>query len=206
VTVATMHPVWIVWLIWLLLAVVLYHAIDTAGSRLTRRFDDAVGGFLAGERSELVCDEATFTAFNYLVVCLVPYLLYLLAFSLLTIVMLAVTITEFFSASTVVGPLLLVGLILVTLGTLGAIVAGLFRLLFPPRRSLGTVEITNSASPRLWELVRGVATAAGLQSIDKVVIVPTPGIGVYLEGGYCFGLLGHSRRVLEIGLGALHGL
>jgi len=101
---------------------------------------------------------------------------------------------------------ILVGLAVVAIGTGIAIIIGFYYLFFPPKRKTIGIIIPDNEQKKLWELTKLIAAEIKAKPINKIIITPDSGIGVYLEGNLFSTIFGGGKRVLEIGLSSLYGL
>lgn len=101
---------------------------------------------------------------------------------------------------------LLIGLGIVVFGTGMAILIGIYYLFFPPKRKTLGVILDKNEEKILWNVLEEVANEIKARPINKIIITPEVGIGVYLEGNIFLAVFGGGRRVLEIGLPSLHEL
>lgn len=60
--------------------------------------------------------------------------------------------------------------------------------------------------PRVYAVAREVAARIGTEPVDEVYLGPGSSIGVHQEGRGPFGIFGKKRRVLTLGMSALHCL
>lgn len=100
-------------------------------------------------------------------------------------------------------PLKPVLIIVVGLGMAWAIVKSVFA-----RRednALG-VQVEERQEPRLWEVMRDVAAKVGTEPIHEIKLLPGAEIGVRQEGRGPFGIFGHKKRHLVLGVATLPGL
>lgn len=197
---------WGDFLVYLIIASVVYLIIRAVGSSLDNKFDTSVGEFLAGSKKELFANKALLRTFGFLLITLLPFLIYLLLFALYSAVTFAVYGLLTISKLPRVPIGILVGLAVVALGTGIAIFVGLYYLFFPAKRKTLGVAVPRSEQARLWNLTDGVAREIVSKPVDKIMITPDPGIGVYLEGNIFKTILGGGSRVLEIGIPSIHGL
>ncbi len=90
-----------------------------------------------------------------------------------------------------------------------SVLALLFSVLTAQKKYDGGIVFTKDTrtiEPMLWSLCDEVAKAVGTKPVDRIVVSPNPGIGVYETGGLFKLLLGRQERVLLIGIGSITGL
>lgn len=73
------------------------------------------------------------------------------------------------------------------------------------KKTLG-ITIEKDKEKKLWDITKEIAKEIQAKPIDKILITPDPGIGVYLEGNLFSTIFGGGKRVLEVGLPSLHNL
>lgn len=193
-------------LIFAIVALIIYLIIRWVGGSLDKRFNKSVKDFLDGKKKELFDDRGLLRVFGLLLIILLPFLIYLFALAFFAAIDFATYGLLAISYSPYIPIALLIGLAIVVLGTGLAILIGFFRLLFPPRRKTLGIEIAKNEQKKLWQLTQEIAIEIKAKPIDKIIITPDPGIGVYLEGNLFAIIFGGGRQVLEIGLSSLHDL
>lgn len=177
------------------------------GRVLDARCRAAVAAFVAGQRTAVLADAALRRQYHWLLGTQLPLLLYLLLIAPFATLSLA----RFASAEgrhLVGGAALVIGLavsLMAVSTTIGLLSAG-WRLLWPPRPPLRGEWVERTAQPRLWELTAAVASELDLPPVGAILAVPSSRLGVYMDGPTPLALSGRGRRVLILGLVALHGL
>lgn len=196
---------WQDWLIYLAITIIIYLTVLIVGNSLNKQFNNLVDNFIIGEKEKLI-EKGPFGTFGFLLIVLLPFLIYLMLFSLYSAVTLGLYgfwLMSFASRIPVVIP---IALIIIVFGTGLAILIGFYYLLFPPKRKPIGIELTKSDEPKLWELVHEIAKSVGSKPVNKIVATPFPGIGVYLNGNFLSTLFGGGERVLEIGFSSIYNL
>jgi Zn-dependent protease with chaperone function len=193
-------------LFYLVVAAVIYGLIAAVASSLNKQFSAAVAEFMSGTSPDLAPRRGLLRTFGLLLFILLPYLCFLLLFS----VFIAITFGLYgFWAVTLLPRVpiaILIGLAIVVLGTAPAFFIGMYRLFFPPRPQTFGVQIPLEEQPEAWALARSVAADVGTKPANRIVITPDPGVSVHLEGSLPATLFGGGRRVLQIGIPSIHGL
>jgi hypothetical protein len=84
---------------------------------------------------------------------------------------------------------------------------GMVRSLFALGRSRSEhVPVWEDQEPALWQLSREVAAAVDARPADRIVLAPSPAIGVHEEGGLIELAVGATQRVLTLGIPTVLGL
>jgi len=185
---------------------VIYLMIRGVGSSLNKKFDKSINDFLSGRKNELFDDKKLLRTFGFLLIVLLPFLLYLLALALFAAID--------FGLYGLIGVLylpripiaILIGLGVVVIGTAIAVLIGIYHLFFPPRRKILGLEINKNEERKLWDITQIISKELQAKPIDKIVITPDSGVGVYLEGNLFQTIFGGGKRVLEVSLSSLHDL
>ena len=193
-------------LIYLAIALIVYGIVWAVGGSLDKKFVNSVKAFLEGTKTTLFDDRGLIRVFGFLLIVLLPFLLYLLALALYSAITFALYGYIALSYLPRVPVVLLIGLAIVAIGTGVAILIGLYYLLFPPQRKAFGVEVRKEEQKRLWHKTNEIAAKIKAKPINKIVVTPDPGIGVYLQGSIFWTIFGGGRRVLELGLPSLHDL
>jgi len=187
-------------------ALVVYLIIRVVGGSLDKKFNKSVQSFLSGEKEKLFDDKKLLRTFGLLLVVLLPFLLYLFAIALFAAIDFGIYGLYAISYLPRIPIAIPIGLGVVVLGTGVAILIGIFYLFFPPRNKTLGIEIKKNEEKELWNLAKEIAKEIEAKPIDKIIITPDPGIGVYLEGNLFSTIFGGGKRVLEVGLPSLHEL
>jgi Zn-dependent protease with chaperone function len=187
-------------------ALIVYLIVRAVGGALDNKFNASVKAFLDGEQASPLEDRGLLRTFGFLLIVLLPFLLYLLALAFYSATTFAFYGLWLISIIERVPVAVVVGLIIVVIGTAIGVILGLYYLLHPPRRKTLGIEIGKDKERRLWGIVGEIAAALKARPINKIIVTPDPGIGVYLEGNVFWTVAGGGRRVLEIGLPSLHKL
>jgi len=185
---------------------IIYLVIRWVGGSLNKKFDISVQSFLDGKKMRLFSDKGLLKTFGFLLIVLLPFLLYLLALALFAAIDFGLYGLIAISYAPRIPIALPIGLGIVVLGTGIAILIGIYYLFFPPRRKTLGIEIKKDEERKLWDTTIEIAKEIQAKPIDKIVITPDPGIGVYLEGNLFATIFGGGKRVLEVGLPSLHDL
>ena len=193
-------------LAYLVVAAVLYGIVATVGWSLNKKFNAAVEMFLRGESSDLTPRKSLLRTFGLLLVVLLPYLVFLLLFSVF--VAGAFGVYGFWAVSQLgrVPIAILLGLAVVVLGTVAAFFVGMFRLFFPPKPQTFGIDLLPSEHPGIWSLAREVSSSVGTKPLDRIVLTPDPRISVHLSGALLATLFGGGKRVLQLGVPSLNEL
>lgn len=145
--------------------------------------------------------------YGLLLLCMLPYLIYLFIFSLYGVELL-VTLTLMLTDALGGMPfLVLAALLLVVAGSVSGVLTGFWRL-FVPAKPQGEfrVQLTRAENLRLWELVDRVAADSGTRTVDRLWVSSGANLGVSEEGGLSRALRGKATRSMEIGLTAVHNM
>jgi len=188
-------------------AFIIYSIVRLVGGSLDKKFNKSVNGFLTDKNEELFNNKGLLRTFGILLVTLLPFLLYLFALALFSAIDFAKYGLEFLIVYLRLQlKSAVIGFAIVVIGTGIAILIGVYYLLFPPKRKPLGISLNTNEEKKLWKITREVASEIQAKPIDKIIITPDPGIGVYLEGNLFSTIFGGGKRVLEIGLSSLHNL
>jgi len=193
-------------LLYAVVALIVYLIVRAVGGSLDKKFNISVQNFLEGKKKELFDDKGLLRTFGFLLVTLLPFLFYLLALALFAAIDFALYGLMLISNLERVPVGILIGLVVVAIGTGIAILVGFYYLFFPPKRKTLGITIEENEQRKIWDLTREIATEIKTKPIDKIIITPDPGIGVYLEGNLFSKIFGGGKRVLEIGLPSVYDL
>ncbi|RMG77183.1 MAG: hypothetical protein D6707_11435, partial [Bacteroidetes bacterium] len=193
-------------LIFAIVGFIIYFLVRWIGGSLNKKFDNSVQKFLEGKKESLFSDKGLLRTFGFLLITLLPFLFYLLALALFAAIDFGLYGLWAISYLPRVPVALLIGLTVVVFGTGLAILIGFYYLFFPPKRKTLGITITKNEQKKLWYLTRKIAKEIQAKPIDKIVITPDSGIGVYLEGNLFSTIFGGGKRVLEISLSSLYNL
>lgn len=193
-------------LIYAVVALIVYFIVKAVGGSLDKKFNNLVQLFLEGKKKELFDDKGLLRTFGFLLITLLPFLFYLLALALGAAIDFAYYGLMLVSNLDRVPVAILIGLAIVAIGTGIAILIGFYYLFFPPKRKTLGIVIPENDQRKLWQITKEIATEIKAKPINKIIITPDPGIGVYLEGNLFSTIFGGGKRVLEIGLSSLHSL
>lgn len=192
--------------IYLGIGLVAYAIVWLVGTSLDKAFNNSVEEFLRGKKTVLFDDKPLLNVFGAVIITFWPFLVYLLLFAFFATVIFLMIAFYFVINLPRIPIALLILIPLIGLLTAFAILTGFFRLLFPKRGQSPGIEIKKNEQPRLWELTKQLADEIQSKPVDKIIIAPKPGIGVYLEGNLFSTMLGGGKRVLLIGVPSLHEL
>lgn len=193
-------------LLYTVVALIVYLIIKAVGGSLDKKFNNSVQNFLDGKKKELFDDKGLLRTFGLLLITLLPFLFYLLALALFAAIDFALYGLILISNLERVPIGILIGLAVVAIGTGIAILIGFYYLFFPPKRKTLGITIAENEQKKLWDLTKEIAKEIKAKPIDKIIITPDPGIGVYLQGNLFSTIFGGGKRVLEIGLSSLYDL
>lgn len=197
---------WEDFLIYLVVAVVIYFIFRLIGGSLNNKFNKSVNEFLEGKKQDLFSDKGLLRTFGFLLITLLPFLFYMLLFALYAAIVFSLYVFVAVSNLPRVPVALLIGLAIVALGSAYATIVGFYYFFFPPRRKTLGIEVSKNEQAKLWELVNQISSEIKAKPIDRIIITPDSGIGVYLHGSLFSALRGGGSRTLEIGLPSLHNL
>jgi Zn-dependent protease with chaperone function len=197
---------WLDFLIYVGAALLVYLIIWGIGSSLDRKFTASVKAFLDGQQESPFEDKSLLRLFGFLLIVLLPFLIYLLMLAFYSAALFAFYGFWLISIIRRVPIAVVAGLVIVVIGTGVGVIMGLYYLLRPPRRKTLGMEITKESEPAIWGITSEIAAALKAKPIDKIVVTPDPGIGVYLDGSILRTIAGGGHRVLEVGLPSVHGL
>ena len=189
-----------------IVGLIIYLLVRWIGSSLNKKFDTSVQDFLDGNKVSLFSDKGLLKTFGFLLIILLPFLFYLLALALFAAIDFGMYGLWAVSYLPRVPIALLIGLAVVAFGTGIAILIGFYYLFFPPKRKTLGITILENEEKKLWNLTKEIAKEIQAKPIDKIIITPDPGIGVYLDGNLLSTIFGGGKRVLEIGLSSLYDL
>lgn len=197
---------WVDFLFYLVPVVIDYLIIRWVGGGLNKKFNKIVEAFVKGESLELKIDRGLFRTYGLLLISLLPFLVFLLLFALYA----AITFSLYGFIIILEAPRIPVAIILalfvIPFGTLLGVVIGIYRLIFPKKAEPFGIEVKRHENNKLWKLVDEVSFFLQTRTIDKIILTPEPGIGVYLKGNNIAAVKGGGFRTLEIGLPSIDGL
>ncbi|MFA4880717.1 MAG: M48 family metalloprotease [Candidatus Doudnabacteria bacterium] len=193
-------------LLYIVVALIIYLIVRAVGGSLDKKFNNSVQNFLDGKKKELFDDKGLLRTFGLLLITLLPFLFYLLVLALFAAIDFALYGLMLISNLERVPIGILIGLAVVAIGTGIAILIGFYYLFFPPKRKTSGITIIENEQKELWNLTKEIAKEIKAKPIDKIIITPDPGIGVYLQGNLFSTIFGGGERVLEIGLSSLYDL
>ncbi|MFC1754814.1 M48 family metalloprotease [Thermoproteota archaeon] len=188
------------------IAFLAYIIIRAVGSSLNKRFDKSINAFLKGKSKELFDDKPLLRTFGFLLIVLLPFLIFLLLLSLYATANFVIYIILLLTYIRLLPWIVLIALGIVAIGTAFAILVGIFYLFFPPGNKTPGFFLSTKKERKLWKLTRDVAEEVKARPINMIKITPLSGIGVYQEGSLISTLMGKGKRVLELGIPALQDL
>jgi Zn-dependent protease with chaperone function len=197
---------WEDFIIYLVVAAVAYLCVRLVGGSLNKSFTQLIMAYVEGKLPDFEINKGQLRVFGFLLITMLPFLVFLMLFALYA----AITF-GFYGLVLVLNlprvPIaLIIGLALVVFGTAWAVLLGFWRLIFPKRSMTLGIEIKKADQKSLWDLLNGVAKDVGTKPVDKVILKPDTGIGVYQEGNIFARLSGKGARILEIGTASIHDL
>lgn len=193
-------------IVYLVIGVIVYLIVQIIGGSLDKEFNKIVNEFVEGKRRELSASKGLIRTYGLLLITLLPFLLYLYALALFASITFSLYGFILVSNAERVPVGILLGLIIVSVGTLIAILIGIYYLLFPPKRKTIGLVINRNENIRLWNLTKEVAADIKSPPVDKIIITPDAGIGVRLEGNFLSALSSKGERVLELGIPSMYKL
>jgi Zn-dependent protease with chaperone function len=193
-------------IIYTVVTFIIYLVLRVVGGSLNKKFEKHINNFLNGETANLFNDKGLLRVFGFLLFVMLPFLFFIFAVSFFDAICFGFIGLEILSILPRVPLFLLVGLGVIVLGTAIAILIGLFYLLFPPGKKTFGIPVGKDIESKLWLVMDEVADQLKTKPVNKIILKPDSGIGVYLEGNTFSTILGRSKRVLEIGLPSLNNL
>lgn len=197
---------WEDFLFYLVPIVIDYLIIRWVGGSLNKKFNKIVEAFVKGESLELNIDKGLFGTYGFLLVGLLPFLVFLLLFALYTAITFSLYGFVIISEAPRIPVAIILALLVIPFGTLLGVVIGIYRLVFPKKAEPFGIEVTRTENGKLWKLVDEVAFFLQTRTVDKIILTPEPGVGVYLKGNNIAAVRGGGFRTLEIGLPSIDGL
>lgn len=188
------------------IAALVYGILAAVGWSLNRKFSAETEAFVRGDAATLMPRRSLLRTFGLLLLTLLPYLVFLLLFSVF--VAGAFGIYGFWAVSQLprIPVAILIGLAVVVLGSGAAFFIGMYRLLFPPKPHTFGIELGPDDQPEIWALSHDVAQSVGTKAADRIMLTPDPGISVHLSGPLLATLFGGGKRVLQLGVPSIHEL
>jgi len=185
-------------------ALIFFLYLSVVGSIIGRKFNNKFKNFVAGKIS---ADQITSPWLQFLygvhLIALLPFLYFVLILCVPLALMLG-ALPVYISYK--------IGYISYWLVFAFACVAGLsmFSVLMgvfghKKRYEFG-YELKDSAEPRLRSIITEVGKTLNAKPIDRLIITPDSGIGVYLTGGVFDLIVGRTKSTVSVGLGALSGM
>lgn len=177
----------------------LYVYLFVAGLILTFVFRARLKSLISGKTKEFKGAPV----YGIHLVLLFPYLYTLLVFLILIVWDIALIGILYITYSPSIHLGILIGIVVVVLGTAWAILKGFFAA--KKRNILGT-KIIREDQPKIWEICDRIAKEVGTKPVDEIYISPQPGIGVHLSGGLFSLLIARTKRTLTIGMPSISSL
>lgn len=193
-------------LIYSIVGIIIYFLIRTVGKSLNKKFEKSVNSFLNNETQSLFNDKNLLRTFGFLLITLLPFLLYIFAVALFAAIDFGIYGLLGVSYLPRIPIAIIIGIAIVVIGTGLAVLIGIYHLFFPSKRKTLGIEIKTEDEKKLWKLLDEVAQELNAKKINKIIVTPSTGIGVYLDGSIFLTIFGGGKRVLEIGLPSLHNL
>ncbi len=185
---------------------IVYIIVRLIGGSINKKFNGFVAEFINGKRNELLIKRGLLRVYGFLIILMLPFLVYLLLLALFVAISFAIYGFLLISQSPRVPVAIIIALAVVPLGTLVAVITGIYRLFFPPSPIPNGLIIQPGEDSKLWSLVNDISLHLQTPSISSIVISPNSGIGVYSAGNLFSSVFGKGQRTLEIGLPSLYGL
>ena len=197
---------WSELLLFIVIALIVYGIVWAVGTSLDKQFSNSVKSFIAGTKTELFDDKGLIRVFGFLLIVLLPLLIYFWLLAAYLAVAIALYSVLGISYLPRVPIILYIALAIIVIGTIVAVILGLFRLFFPAKEKTLGIEVKANKQPKLWAIVHEVARGILAKPINKIIISPYPGIGVYLQGSVFVTVFGGGQRVLKLGLPSIHNM
>lgn len=191
---------------YIVLASVAYGIIWIVGLSLNKEVNKFVSDFINRDSKELKPSRSTLNLFGFLLINILPLLIFIQLITLYSAVLVAIGGLQLISSLERVPIALLIALPFVVFGTIWAVVLGLYRLVFPPRKQQSGFKISREDQEGIWKLTDQVAKQIGCDPIEEIWMTSLPGIGVYHSGNLFTTIFGGGRKILEIGIPSVHGL
>lgn len=183
-----------------------YLIIRWAGGSLNKKFNSILNSFLGSGELELKINKGLLRTYGILIISLLPFLIFLLLLSLFVAISFSLYGFILISYASRIPVAVILALLAIPLGTLIGVLVGMYRIVFPASSEPLGIEIKKSEHQKLWELVREVSTYLNTREVDKIILKPQPGVGVYLKGNNISAMRGKGFRILEIGLPSVDGI
>lgn len=188
------------------MALISYLIIRWVGGSLNKKFNSIVDSFVRGNSLELKIDKGLFNTYGFLLISLLPFLIFLLLLSLFAAVSFSLYGLVIISEAPRIPIAVLLAFLVIPLGTLLGMIIGIYRLISPKTSEPLGIEAKRNENSKLWKLVDEVSFFLQTRAVDKIILTPEPGIGVYLKGSNISAVRGQGQRTLEIGLPSIDGL
>ena len=202
----TLYFNWFYVLFFLIVSAIAYLIVYFIGCSLDKSFNKTVKGFIEDKEKDLSPENGLSKVFGFLILTLLPFLIYSMLFSLYFSITFSVWSLSWILRLPRIPIILLVGFGAIIIGSIIAIFIGFKSLFFPVhKKSLG-ITLSKDNNRKLWNLTNEIASKLNTKPVDKIVIKPSAGIGVYLESSLFKSIFGKGKRVLEIGLGSIHDI
>ena len=203
---ATFNFYWTDLIVYSIVGLIVYLLIMVVGSALDKKFNNSIQAFLDGKKEGLFDDKKLLRTFGLLLITLLPFLFYLQALAVFAAIDFAGYSYFSMANSGQIHIGITLGLVIVVIGTGIAILIGFYFMFFPPKRKTTGIIMNEREQQRLWGVSKEIAKEIKIKPINKIIVTSEPGICVYLEGNIFSTIFGRGKKVLEIGLPALHNL
>lgn len=183
-----------------------YGTLWSVGTSLDKKFEGVLASSLAGETGKPSPPPRLTRTYGMLLVCLLPFLLFLF---LLALYLVEVLVTEVLIFSDAIGGMpivVLMGLGILALGTIWGVMIGVWRLFVAPKAKDVGIAIARDTNRHLWDVVDQVATDSETRTAATIYLTPDAEIAVWEQGGMARILIGRGTRCMRIGMGAIHDM
>lgn len=191
---------------YLVVAAILFAIFWFVGSSLTRSYERIVESAQSSASARLEIPRSLNRAYGFMLLSLLPYLLYLFVFALYCVEFIVVWGIIGISGAGRIPLFLPIGLFIMAVGSLWGVAVGLWKLIVPPRPDPVGASLSRTDCPRLWALADKVAIDAGTKTVDAIILTSDAGVSVWEEGVLPVVLTGRGRRHMQIGLAAIHDM
>jgi len=192
-------------ILYFILALAIGLLVWIVGSVLNKKFNHLVTDFINGKEKNLK-NKRVFRTYGYVLLVLLPFLIFLLLLALYSAITFTLYAVLLISNAPRIPIAVLIALAIIFFGTIAAVFMGLFRLIFPKKILPYGIIIDQNSQTKLWRLINKTSGDLGTKCIDKIIITPDHGVGVYLEGNFFSKIFGSGRRVLQMGIPSIYDL
>lgn len=181
-------------------AALVYTLVFAVGASLNARYETAIRRFVGEETAELHLSPIVQRSYGFLMVTLLPFVVYILALSLYLAIAFVLYGWNYGVAGAGRVPIaFIIGLAIVGICAFIAFFVALRHLLFPRRYSPLGRDLDREEQTELWTLADTIADRVGAPHVHRIVLTPMTGATVFTNAALPVALVGRGQRVLELG-------